>query len=281
RRVLEALIKAGAFDQLHPNRAELLANLEMAMEYGVQQNDNANQGGLFDEVSDAIEEVKLTFHPAWSLSQLLAEEKQVLGFYFSAHPFSPYAAEIQPRTALNQLVAAKERQWISGFVLHSRTLLTQKGNKLTIIAVEDENGKCEIVPRNEALDEYKNTYGEDLSTDQVLLFDCTVSQSPNGDAEQLRISAHKIIKLDTARQNYARLLNVRITPEINIEKLSQTLQKHSNGGRKIPIKLYYQNKEKNLSGSLKASDEWLINPNQTLIDELHGLLGYKNVKVKW
>ena len=137
------------------------------------------------------------------------------------------------------------------------------------------------MPRNEALDEYKNTYGEDLSTDQVLLFDCTVSQNPNGDAEQLRISAHKIIKLDTARQNYARLLNVRITPEINIEKLSQTLQKHTNGGRKIPIKLYYQNKEKNLSGSLKASDEWLINPNQTLIDELHGLLGYKNVKVKW
>ncbi|MBR5675181.1 MAG: DNA polymerase III subunit alpha, partial [Neisseriaceae bacterium] len=137
RRVLEALIKAGAFDQLHPNRAELLANLEMAMEYGVQQNDNANQGGLFDEVSDAIEEVKLTPHTAWSLSQLLAEEKQVMGFYFSAHPFSPYAEEIRPRTALNQLTASKERQWVSGFVLNTRTLLTQKGNKLTIIAVED------------------------------------------------------------------------------------------------------------------------------------------------
>ena len=281
RRVIEALIKAGAFDSLHKNRAEVLANLEMAMEYGVQQNDNANQGGLFDEVSDAIEEVKLTPHTAWSLSQLLAEEKQVMGFYFSAHPFSPYAEEIRPRTALNQLAASKERQWVSGFVLNTRTLLTQKGNKLTIIAVEDENGKCEIVPRNDAIEEYKTTYGEDLSTDQVLLFDCTVSQNPNGDNEQLRISAHKIIKLDTARQNYARLLNLRITPKINIEKLSQTLAQHTSGERKIPIKIFYENPDKNLSGSLKASDKWLINPNQTLIDELHGQLGYKNVKVKW
>ncbi|MBO4575745.1 MAG: hypothetical protein J5680_01405 [Neisseriaceae bacterium] len=53
------------------------------------------------------------------------------------------------------------------------------------------------------------------------------------------------------------------------------------GERKIPIKIFYENPDKNLSGSLKASDKWLINPNQTLIDELHGQLGYKNVKVKW
>ncbi|MBQ9258888.1 MAG: DNA polymerase III subunit alpha [Neisseriaceae bacterium] len=281
RRVIEALIKAGTFDSLHPNRAEVLANLEMAMEYGVQQNDNANQGGLFDEVSDAIEEVKLTPHTAWSLSQLLAEEKQVLGFYFSAHPFSPYAEEIRPRTPLNAIAPAKERQWISGFVIQTRTIFTQKGNKMMIVAIEDENGKCEIIPRNDALEEYKNTYGEELTADQVLLFECTVSQNPNGDTEQLRISAYKMLKLDTARQNYARALHLTVTPTADIPLLAHTLQQHTQGERKIPLKFLYHNAEKNFSGSLNASEQWLINPNQALIDDLHGQLGYKQVQVKW
>ena len=280
RRVIEALIKAGAFDSLHPNRAEVLANLEMAMEYGVQQNNNANQGGLFDEVSDAIEEVKLTPHPAWSLSQLLAEEKQVLGFYFSAHPFSPYAEEVRPlaRTPLANIQVADNKQWLSGFVIQLRTILTKNGNKMTIAVVEDESSKNEIVLRSEAIDAFIANNGE-LTVDQVLLFECKISKSQYNENDDLRIFAEKILSLDEGRQNYARTLNLNISTNTNISTLSQILTAHKAGKRTIPLKLWYRTEK--VSGCLNTDANWLIAPNQALIDELHGLLGHKNVRVRW
>ena len=280
RRVIEALIKAGTFDSLHPNRAEVLANLEMAMEYGVQQNDNANQGGLFDEVSDAIEEVKLTPHTAWSLSQLLAEEKQVLGFYFSAHPFSPYAEEVRPlaRTPLANIQVADNKQWLSGFVIQLRTILTKNGNKMTIALVEDDSGKNEIVLRTEAIDAFVANNGE-LTADQVLLFECKISKSQYNENDDVRIFAEKILSLDEGRQNYARTLNLNISANTNISTLSQILTAHKAGKRTIPLKLWYRTEK--VSGCLNTDANWLINPNQPLIDELHGLLGHKNVRVRW
>ena len=81
--------------QHRPNRAMLLANIDLAMNNADQKAANANQGGLFDMMEDAIEPVQLVDVPMWSESEKLAEEKTVIGFYLSGHPFGPYAQEVR------------------------------------------------------------------------------------------------------------------------------------------------------------------------------------------
>ncbi len=80
RRTLEALIRGGAFDSIEPNRAMLLANIDLAMNNADQKAANANQGGLFDMMEDAIEPVQLIDAPMWSESEKLAEEKPSSAF---------------------------------------------------------------------------------------------------------------------------------------------------------------------------------------------------------
>ena len=78
KRTVESLIRGGAFDSIHPNRAMLLANIDLAMSNAEQKAANANQGGLFDMMEDAIEPVQLADAPEWSESEKLAEEKTVI-----------------------------------------------------------------------------------------------------------------------------------------------------------------------------------------------------------
>ena len=96
RRVLEALIRGGAFDSIEPNRAMLLGNIDLALAQAEQKSRHANQGGLFDMVEDALADVPLQYIEPWNEATKLAEEKQAIGFYLSGHPFAPYASECAP-----------------------------------------------------------------------------------------------------------------------------------------------------------------------------------------
>ena len=118
RRTIEALVRAGAFDELNPNRAQLLANIGLAMENAEQVAANANQAGLFDMVEYAIEPLQMEKVAPWSLAVKLAEEKQAMGFYFSGHPFEPYADKVRALVSskLATLKPSNNKQKVAGFV---------------------------------------------------------------------------------------------------------------------------------------------------------------------
>ncbi len=98
RRVIESLIKAGAFDSLKLARAGLLAALDQAMEAGQRRQRDREQGqvSLFDALGDAPGTGKRAVRgqpmtmPEWSPEELLGYEKEVLGFYLSGHPLEQY-----------------------------------------------------------------------------------------------------------------------------------------------------------------------------------------------
>jgi DNA polymerase-3 subunit alpha len=109
KRVLESLVKAGAFDSfasgreasLGELRARLMATIDQACEYGArQQRDRALGqaqlfGGALDEGGLAVvEEPAVTVEP-WTEAQQLAYEKEALGLYFSGHPIDRVAAELR------------------------------------------------------------------------------------------------------------------------------------------------------------------------------------------
>src|SRR6185503_6165999 len=96
RRVVESLIKAGAFDSVGSVRAQLLATLDAAMESGQrQQRDKAEgQSSFFDLMPAApaapARAADATAIPEWDDDQRLAFEKEVLGFYVSGHPLARF-----------------------------------------------------------------------------------------------------------------------------------------------------------------------------------------------
>jgi hypothetical protein len=103
RRVLESLIKAGAFDSLGANRHQLFAAVERALEYGARRGREREIGqfDLFAASAPATAEglePTLPDLPEWPLEERLAGEKETLGFYVTGHPLEKYAAEIAQYT---------------------------------------------------------------------------------------------------------------------------------------------------------------------------------------
>lgn len=279
KRVIESLIKAGAFDNINPNRAMLLANIELAINQAEQQHANSHQGGLFDFCEDAIEPVSMVQTAAWSDSQQLAEEKQTVGFYLSGHPFRPYAQEIQGfvPTRLNKL-KPQEHVRIAGFVTDIRTIMGKRG-KLAFVTLEDLTGKAEILVSGEVLEQTQSL----LKTDQVLICEVKVQRDDFNGNEGLRILANSIMTLPMARERFARSLSLTIRPEHPIDAVCTLLQQHQHSAdhqqTAIPLRIFYAN---NMAiGELNLNTQWRIHASAQLFQQLAELVGDAHIQVAW
>jgi DNA polymerase-3 subunit alpha len=96
RRVVESLVKCGAFDALHGERAEVWASLDVALEAGAaaQRDREIGQANLFGGASGGAPEPALVAAAPWTDRQRLEHEKEVLGFYVTGHPLSALSAQL-------------------------------------------------------------------------------------------------------------------------------------------------------------------------------------------
>ena len=164
RRVIEALIKSGAYEGITPkgevvHRARLLATVEGAMERGAQaQRDRrSGQTSLFGLLASSdgstVEEADERYPTAeeWSAKQLLAFEKEALGFYISGHPLDRYQGDLSRyATATTVDILEGRRQpgeaSVGGVVSAYRERPTRKGDgKLAFFQLEDIAGQLEVV----------------------------------------------------------------------------------------------------------------------------------------
>ncbi|MDF7675428.1 DNA polymerase III subunit alpha [Neisseriaceae bacterium ESL0693] len=281
RRTIEALIRAGAFDELNDNRAQLLANIDLALDNAEQIAANVNQGGLFDLVEDAIEPVKMQPVAPWPLAVKLAEEKQALGFYFSGHPFEPYQEEVRrfASTALSALKASTDRlQWVAGFATSVRYIMGRRG-KFAVVTLEDGSGRQEIMVTGSVLEEE----GIYLKADQVLLFECKVAVDDYNGGDGLRINASHVYTLEQARTLFARSVQLYMhdqMTESTVTSLANLLQDYCHGDRqRIPVKLCCDRPQ--AYGELRVAGAWHIAPDAALWPQLRQLLGDQAVHINW
>jgi DNA polymerase-3 subunit alpha len=153
RRVLEALIKAGAFDSLGLPRAHLMANADAALETGQrQQRERAEgQGSFFDLLPASPAAPKpepVAVVPEWDADQRLAFERDVLGFYVSGHPLARYRSLVDSLgiTGSGDLAArsAGSRVLLFGQVAAIKETSTRSGNRMAFVTLEDMDGTVEI-----------------------------------------------------------------------------------------------------------------------------------------
>jgi DNA polymerase III subunit alpha len=208
KRVVEALIKAGAFDALHPDRGAALASVPLAFDWADAQEANALQGGLFDfgdSHAASTHEPALAHAEPLTLRERLMLEKAALGFYLSGHLFEEYGDEVRrfARKRIADLVDSREPQLLAGIVGELRVVNGQRGRS-AIFLLDDGSEAIEAVVGEELLDAQR----ELLADDALLVAQGKVQIDRfNGG---LRFNVNQLWSLPAARARFGRYLQVAV-----------------------------------------------------------------------
>jgi DNA polymerase-3 subunit alpha len=154
RRVVESLIKCGAFDSLGVGRARLMAFLADALDVGGQrQKDQAeNQFSLFSMAGDSgmtLPEIEPPMVEEWREREKLSYEKEILGFYITGHPLTRYAESLPDLKIIDIQSLSdhedKENVRLAGMVSALKEINSKKGERMAFATVEDLTGSCEVI----------------------------------------------------------------------------------------------------------------------------------------
>lgn len=275
RRVLEALIKSGAMDEWQLQRSVLMASLEKVLKIAekTQQNQLSGQVDLFSLFEEKNEEEYVDCKP-WSLMERLQGEKETLGVYLTGHPVDCYKEEFKTYVtsiaALN-LVASK-KAWVCGLVTSLRQIITKRGKKLSIIALEDSSGKLDVVVFSEVYESLQ----QGVQSGQVLIVEGELSHDDfNG---RVKMTAAGVYSLAEARTRLAKCLKLEIKAEQHTLLATLKAIFMANKGECLVQMVYSNSKAKVL---LTLGTTWRVSPNDDMIEKLNTLLGDHSVAMKY
>lgn len=290
RRTVEALLRAGAFDALNANRAQLLATLPTAIEAADQAEANAMQVGLFDLADEPAASVHMyADEPAWDDKRRLQEEKTALGFYLSGHLFDAFSGEVRRfvRMTIGDLKEGRDKL-VAGVIVSLRTQMTQRG-KMLVALLDDGTGQCEVTVFNEQFEANKALFKED----ELLV----VQGQARNDAFTggIRFTVDAVMDLERARSRYAQALRVTMNGQADAAVLRRVLEAHvapaavpmaeapaaagGRGGRDngrsrsaapmpngLPVQIAYRSA--GAQGEMRLGDAWRVKPSDALLGEL-------------
>jgi len=280
KRVLESLIKCGAFDSTGDFRSRMLAVLEDVIEQGqmIQKERSDPQIGLF-EVGDSPQPSNFPPLPEideWNEKQLLTYEKESLGFYFSGHPLTRFEDILEKFTDVDA-ISIKEKNdgdavRIGGIVTHTKTIKTRRGDLMAFVTSEDLHGSVETTIFSSVYQSVSDLLIEDVP----ILIQGRVQK----DEKSVKILADTIIPVNKVEETWTASVHFnldlgRTTREV-LTGLSTILKRHP-GACKAYLCLQLPEKTDTviaMSGNLK------IAPGKALRREVNTFLGYNAVTTK-
>ena len=225
KRVVEALVKAGAFDSLHADRASVLASVGLAFEWADSQAAHALQAGLFDFGDDShgssTQEPALVAVPPWEVRERLMQEKAAIGFFLSGHLFDACAGEVRRfvRRSIAEIAASRSENRfesrgggregrdastvVAGIVSELRVLNTQRG-RLAMFQLDDGTEGVETSVSEELIEAHKDA----LVEDGLLIVQGRLAHDRFSGG--LRLTVNQIWDLPAARARFGRYLAVEL-----------------------------------------------------------------------
>ena len=285
KRGLEAMIRAGAFDEIGPKgeigyrRAVMLACMDEAVKLAEQhaRNKVSGMGDLFgDSVVDSAPEINYNAYSAvrsLSVRERLNGEKETLGLYLTGHPIDEYEDELKvmlPQRIVN-LRPGKDAETISGMVVGMRIMKNKRGDSFAFLTLDDKSGRIEL---SVWADKY-NAYREILAKDALLVVKGSVSE--DSFTGGLKMVAESIQSIYEARCSKLRRLEINITAGNDgwVEQVHTTLSAFKDGNCAVTVD-YCQ---PNASGTLKLGHQWKVQPRDELISRLRQQFGKTNVSM--
>ena len=277
RRVLEALIKAGAMDSLSANRATLMFGLNDAIRNAEQQARAiaAGQSDLFGLGPTASETHELIQQPEWSESYRLAGERDTLGLYLSGHPIIEFEEDLQhfvsgrigdlinnepPPNANKGYGRGGREVVVAGLVLDVR----KRGNRASLV-LDDRTGRIEV----SLFEEIYNNYRHIIAKDTVLIVEGRLSYDDF--IGGWRVTAKQLCDVETAREKHAGRILISWSdsrPDF-IKSLQETLMPFRNGHCHVAVQ--YRSAE--AEALIPFDESWSVKPTRELIRRLTDLVG--------
>ena len=225
KRPLEMLARAGAFDQLDPNRRRVFDSLEPLVGYSaaIHEQKNSNQVSLFGDAGEDLPEPRMSGTPDWLPAERLSEEFKAIGFYLSGHPLDDYMPALKRKgvMTLDEVLEKAKRgpflAKVAGVVAGCQERKSARGNRFAFAQLSDTTGGFEVTLFSEALEKSR----EHLVTGGkvVLTAEATV------EADQLKLLARSVGPIDAAVSDAgASSLRVYITEAAAVSTVATVLE---------------------------------------------------------
>ncbi|MCX4187816.1 OB-fold nucleic acid binding domain-containing protein, partial [Methylophaga sp. OBS4] len=289
RRVMEALVKAGAMDSLGGHRASLQASLTRAMQIAEQhrRDQDSGQNDLFGLAPDNGSEQEEPLEPAaeWTEEQLLLAEKETLGLYLSGHPIDRYEAELAnfvPKK-INELDAPESKGYqrnekpvlTAGLIVAIRTMKSKNGGRMAFLTLDDQSGRLEVRIFADVYDQYQPL----IQPDKLVVIQGKIGQ--DNFTGGLAATAEKVYDMTGAREVFGQALQINIENSDGgqhwIEPLKTTLSPFRGGN--MALELMYQNRD--AKALINFGEDWQVTPSDTLLNQLSTLPGSLAVTMRY
>ncbi|MFP4016304.1 MAG: OB-fold nucleic acid binding domain-containing protein, partial [Halanaerobiales bacterium] len=266
--VTESLIKAGAFSSFNQNRAQLLIKFEEIYEkaYASRQHRVAGQTSFFDIVEDQDSFFQNTIkYPdigELAMDDILAQEKEYLGIYLSAHPLDISRDKINLFSSCDSIRLEEddlegEEVIFSGMVIDKKNHVTKRNSMMALLTVEDWSGKIDVVVFPDTYSEYE----DNLSVGSKVIIQARIDDGS--------IIARSVISLSTP------FLLIEISDKLHDLDRIRKLLRENHG--KSPV---FINVSDNLSKHLLMTDSiFWVDINNNFKKDLSKLIGKDNFEI--
>ena len=290
KRIIESLIKCGAFDEMGNNRASLLLGYEKLLEsISLDRKKNlVGQVSLFDgfemdaSINNDIQNMyKLPQVKELEEKEKLYLEKEVLGMYVSGHPLSQYKDKLKKNTTINNAdlndikedyvsyLNLNEKEVTMGGIVINKTIRTTKRNDLmAIIELEDLYGVIEVIVFPQVLQKYNTIIQEDKTI--YIKGRLSIKEDENA-----KLIAREIIDMNESINQEKPTLYLKINSIENKDLVNDLISVVTKYKGDNDIYIYAEN--------IKQMYKWnhiKVNINENLINELQNILPRTSIKVK-
>ncbi len=276
KRVIESLIKCGAFDLTQAGRSRMFKSIEKAMELGqsYQKDKEIGQFSMFDSMSgeSSTDKIKYPDLPEWEDKTKLSYEKESLGFYISGHPLQQIEVDLMELTKWDteSIQEAKDGSQITiaGIVAAKKEITTKKGDRMAFVTLEDLRGSVELIVFSDA---YKKSL-ELLNSENPIFVEGKVDAGE----DQVKIIVSDIKTIEDARQTKVKAVHITVSEKLidnkKLSSLKGTIKRHSGPLRSF-LHIVAEDKK---STTIMLPDDLFLNPTDSFIKEVEKLFG-KNV----
>ncbi|OUU39428.1 MAG: DNA polymerase III subunit alpha [Cellvibrionales bacterium TMED49] len=286
KRVLEALIRSGALDQIsqgqiNNRRATLLASLEEAIKVS-EQNMHNKISGISDIFGDSLtlqgntKKIKKNqaFRPLSSWERLDGE-RETLGLFLTGHPIDAYMHELASMsvTPISKISGSKRTFSVAGLLVSTRIMKNRRGDSYAFLVLDDKTGRVEISVYAEKYQSHKDLFIKD----QVILARGTISDDSFSGG--LKMVAESIQSLYEARCANVERIEIIIKDDKDnwVIQVENMLTEYREGP--CPVVIDYRQSLGDAKLCLGA--DWNVKPHDDLLHKLRNSFGQDNVTLRY
>ena len=278
KRVVESLIKCGAFDSTGEKRAAMIGSLENAMDVGqkMQREKESAQVSLFGAAEivrgSGAGGAQLADLPEWTSRELLGFEKEALGFYITGHPLDRYGEEIKKFSSVttSNLSERPDKSTVKlcGIVASLSEKMTKRGDRMAFFSLEDKTGSVEVMVFPDTF----TSAAPAIKSDEPILVSGTVEIGE----ESCKIKATEIVLLRDANARQTTRVHVTLKDELgrnHLETLRDILGRYPGSCRTF---LHFQLGD--MQPGVVPLPALAVSASEDLSVEVERLFGYNAVR---